>query len=236
MEVQDWVRVGVVALLGVPSGWLAAVLIDRIPEEHPLFRPFPGAPFVAGLTRRTGLLVYLVTALAFGLTAARFESTRILVPYLVFVLGAVALSVIDLRTLRLPNRLVFPLLGAGVVLLGLVELSLDRPQHLTQAAAGAVFYFGFLGVAALVYPAGMGLGDVKASLVLGLYVGFLGSDTAEALALVLYAMLIGFALGSIAGIGVLVARRRSEAYPFGPFLFAGAFAVILLSDRILDGA
>lgn len=235
MEVQDWVRLGVVALAGLPAGWFVAVLVDRIPDKRPLFRPFPAVPVVEGVSGRLAVGLGLLTVVAFGLFADRFASNLLLVPYLVLVVAGLALSVIDLRTLRLPDRLVFPLIGTGAVLLTLAELGLDRPQRLTYAAVGAAFYFGFLFLANLVYPAGMGFGDVKMSLALGMYVGFLGADVSQALALVLYAMLLGFVLGSVAGVAVLVARGRSASYPFGPFLVVGTLVVVLLSDRLADG-
>jgi prepilin signal peptidase PulO-like enzyme (type II secretory pathway) len=47
-------------------------------------------------------------------------------------------------------------------------------------------------------------------------------------------MLMGFLLGSVVGVGVLIARGRSAGYPFGPFLALGAVAVVLLSSQILD--
>ena len=94
-------------------------------------------------------------------------------------------------------------------------------------------YFVFLFVAHIVYPPGMGFGDVKMSLVLGLHLGFLAVSWETTLALVLWAMLAGFGLGSIAGIGVLIVRGKSAGYPFGPFLAFGAVLVILFSDAVI---
>ena len=67
----------------------------------------------------------------------------------------------------------------------------------------------------------MGFGDVKLAAVMGLYVGWLGTTFTEALVLVLWAMLIGFATGSVYGFGVLIRRRRNRPFPFGPFLALG---------------
>jgi leader peptidase (prepilin peptidase)/N-methyltransferase len=80
----------------------------------------------------------------------------------------------------------------------------------------------------------MGFGDVKVSLVLGLFLGWLASNWTEALAIVLYAMLGGFVLGSIVGVAVLISRGRSAGYPFGPFLALGAVAATLLSESIVS--
>ena len=73
------------------------------------------------------------------------------------------------------------------------------PSRIRYALVGAALYFGFLFVAHLISPRGMGFGDVKLAAVMGLYVGWLGSTLREALALVLWAMLIGFLAGSVFG-------------------------------------
>ena len=62
----------------------------------------------------------------------------------------------------------------------------------------------------------MGFGDVKLAALMGLYVGWLGTTTLDAVVLVLWAMLIGFVAGSVIGVVLLVARRRNRPFPFGP--------------------
>ena len=81
----------------------------------------------------------------------------------------------------------------------------------TPSPAAAI-YFGFLFVAHLISPRGMGFGDVKLAAVMGLYVGWLGTTFVDALALVLWAMLIGFAVGSVFGF----VRARHAAGATGP--------------------
>ena len=89
-------------------------------------------------------------------------------------------------------------------------------------------YFGFLLVVHLAYPRGMGFGDVKLAALMGLYLGWLGSSWVVALSLVLWAMLIGFVVGSVVGIGLLIVRRRNEPMPFAPFLALGTVVVVLV--------
>ncbi|KKL44789.1 hypothetical protein LCGC14_2362180, partial [marine sediment metagenome] len=65
-----------------------------------------------------------------------------------------------------------------------------------------------------IYPAGMGMGDVKLAAVMGL---FLGSAVAPAL-------LVSFAAGALMGVGILIARgaaARKQGIPFAPFLALG---------------
>jgi prepilin signal peptidase PulO-like enzyme (type II secretory pathway) len=76
---------------------------------------------------------------------------------------------------------------------------------------------------------------VKLAAVMGLYVGWLGSSLQEALALVLWAMLIGFLSGTLVGLLLLVVRRGSRPFPFGPFLAVGTVAAVMLSESLVPG-
>ena len=76
------------------------------------------------------------------------------------------------------------------------------------------------------------LSSVKLAALLGLYVGWLATSGLTAVVLVLYAMLVGFLVGSVVGI-VLFAFRGRPPYPFGPFLIGGAIVVIAFSTQLL---
>jgi leader peptidase (prepilin peptidase) / N-methyltransferase len=127
----------------------------------------------------------------------------------------VVLSVIDLRSRRLPNRIVLP--AAAIVLAAQIAISPARAPEWIVAAAGAS---GFLLAASLLNPAGLGMGDVKLALLLGAALGWA----------VLGALLIGFAAAGAAGL-VLIARNgwaaRGTAIPLAPFLAAGALAALV---------
>jgi leader peptidase (prepilin peptidase) / N-methyltransferase len=77
---------------------------------------------------------------------------------------------------------------------------------------------------AFVYPNGIGWGDVKLSGVIGLYLGWFGVST------LLAGLVGGYLLAAVTGIGLIVARRatRKSQIPFGPFMIAGALAVLLV--------
>ena len=99
------------------------------------------------------------TALAVGITVWRLPGTWALVPFLGLVVVAVALSWIDLRERRLPNRIVLPAIAASVpLLLGAAVLDGDLARWLTALAGGAALFVLYL-VLALVSPRGMGMGD-----------------------------------------------------------------------------
>jgi leader peptidase (prepilin peptidase)/N-methyltransferase len=134
-----------------------------------------------------------------------------------FVATLTLLSAIDLRHRILPNRIVLP--AAGAVLVAHVAIAPERALEWVLAALGASL---LLFLPLLVYPSGMGMGDVKLALLLG---AGLGGDVFVALAL-------GFVLVVPVGIVLLVrggAAARKTAIPFGPFLAAGAVAVLFLA-------
>lgn len=139
----------------------------------------------------------------------------------------IAVSVIDVQQMRIPDVIVLPALVTSIALVVVVSLAEGRPRDIAIAAVGAGLYFGFLLFVHLVYPRGMGFGDVKLAALMGLYLGWLGSSWIESVALVLWAMLIGFVAGSAVGIVLLVIRRRNEPMPFAPFLALGTIVVVL---------
>jgi leader peptidase (prepilin peptidase)/N-methyltransferase len=101
-------------------------------------------------------VVELLTALVFAAVVLVRGFDDDLVLELPFVAALIALAGIDLDHKLLPNRIVYPMAAYGVIATLLVDRG-DLVEHLV-AGAGA---FTFLLVAALAYPRGMGMGDVK---------------------------------------------------------------------------
>lgn len=229
---MDELRVLAAVVLALPAGWLALVFADRVPGARPTFRPWPAVPFPRGLSLGDGF-VYPVTAAAFVLAALRFDEPAFLAGYLALFTVLIGLSVIDIQTLRLPDRLVFPSILVGAAAVGVSAVADGSITPVVGALTGAALYFGFLLAAHLIHPAGMGFGDVKLAFLMGMALGWPTHGGLQVLALVMWAMLAGFGLGSVIGIGILVVRGRSAAYPFGPFLALGAGAVILAAPHLL---
>jgi leader peptidase (prepilin peptidase) / N-methyltransferase len=132
----------------------------------------------------------------------------------------VAVSATDLEHRIVPNRIVLP--GAAVVLAAQTALH-PSPEW----ALGALGASGFLFLAALAYPAGMGMGDVKLALLLG---AMLGRSAAVAL-------MVGMIAALIPSI-VLLARHGSKArkmgIPFAPFLALGGVVALFAGERLID--
>ena len=118
----------------------------------------------------------------------------------------------------IPNKI---LLVAAV--LGVAIAAVGDPSSLPERAIAAAAAGGILFLVVLAYPKGMGLGDVKLTAVMGLY---LGRNVAPA---VLVALLVGSVVG-LAMIARQGAAARKQAIPFGPFLALGG-VVGLLAGR-----
>jgi leader peptidase (prepilin peptidase) / N-methyltransferase len=141
----------------------------------------------------------------------------------VLILIVVPAAVIDLEHRIIPNRIT----AVGAALALAIGVGLDpagEPGRLIAAAAAG----GFLLLAALAYPGGMGMGDVKLAGMMGL---FLGASVAPAL---LVALLVGVAVGILvlARSGAQAGRRT--AIPFGPSLALGALLAVFVGHPLVD--
>jgi len=164
--------------------------------------------------------VELATA---GLVAACvvvFGLTGIAVLSAFFCTVLVAITSTDLTHRIVPNRIVIP--AAAIVLIA--HTALDPSPAWAVGALGAS---GFLFVAALAYPAGMGMGDVKLALLLGAMLG----------KLVAVGLMLGMLFALVPSV-VLLARHGSAArkmgIPFAPFLALGAVVALFAGNELLS--
>ncbi|MCR6647357.1 MAG: prepilin peptidase [Cellulomonas sp.] len=176
-------------------------------------------------------LVELGTGVLFALTAWWTGPEWVLPALLYLVAISVALALIDIDTHRLPNAIVLPSYPVAVVLLALASWNPTGDsdwQALVRALIGGAVLYAVYFVTVLVYPAGMGFGDVKLAGVLGLYLGWFGWG---ALALGWFA---AFVLGGVYAV-VLLARGRAgrkSAIPFGPWMLLGAAFGIVAGEPL----
>ena len=228
---NDLVFVALVAVAGAVVGWAMRPTLARFDAAVPARVPVPE----------------VVTAAVFALAAAQYDDWRLLA-MLVLLAACVALSIVDLRQYRLPNAVLFPAIAvaAGIIVIGeLVDGDVDA---IVSAAVAAVLYSGLLFVMHLINPAGMGFGDVKLAVLLGMFVGWVADSNLDAVRAVMIALMIGSALGVLlGGIRLLIGRSflpdpeegsagegwRRQTFPFGPPLMVGAAVVALYPATVL---
>lgn len=238
----------VAAVLGLCVGSFLNVVIWRLPRRESLSRPpshCPGCntplrpldniPVLSWLALRGRCrtcsmrisvrypIVEALTAVLWWGAAVRIGPHWELADYCVFFAALIALSGIDLDHHLLPSRIIYPAAGASLVLLGVASGLESRPRAAVDGLVGGALAFALLFLIHLVQPRGMGFGDVRLAGLIGLNVGWLG------LGRVGVALLAGFILGSVGGLGLMMLGKagRKTRIPFGPFLAAGAVVAVL---------
>ncbi len=236
------------AVGGAAFGSFINVLAYRLPRGESLLRPgshcpscgtpikpYDNVPIIGWLllrghcrscgeriSPRYPIVEALTAALCVAVVATQSGAATIALD-LLLVLVLVPVSLIDLDHRIIPNRIV----GPAAVLAVLLGTVLDPGGELERLIAGACAG-GFLLIAALLYPRGMGMGDVKLA-------GFIGLCLGRAVG---PAMFIALIAGVVAG-AVLAARHgtraaRKTAIPFGPFLAFGAIVAVFAGDAIVS--
>ena len=192
---------------------------------EPISARYPAVELATGLFF-TGVLVW---ALNGGIPKDNEVAFLVaLAAFLYLAAISVALTMIDLDTHTLPNKIVLPAYIVGAVLLGASALLAGDFDALLRAAIGmAAMYVAYFAMF-FAYPAGMGFGDVKLAGVLGLFLGWVGWGP---LAVGAFA---AFVLGGIFSITLLALRKvnRKSGIPFGPWMLAGAWVGIFAGGVI----
>ncbi len=235
-------------VMGAVVGSFLNVVVHRLPRHESLakpashcpkcdtpVRPYDNIPILSWLILRGRCrtcgepisprypFVEAATAvLCVGAVLAHHTATGIALS-IALILIVIPAALIDLEHRIIPNRLT----ALGAVLAIALGTALDpsgEPERLIAGAAAG----GFLLIAALAYPGGMGMGDVKLAGVMGL---FLGAAVAPA---ILIALLAGVLFGV-----VVMARKgahagRRTAVPFGPFLALGAIVAVYAGQPMVE--
>ena len=219
----------------LPRGESLATPASRCPGCDTPIKPYDNVPVISWLLLRgrcrsckTSIawrypLVELVTALLMALAVVVVGPNEDVWLGLAFVVLLVPVTVIDIDFRIIPNKLLIAGAIAALAILALTQAG-DIPEHLIAAFAAG----GFLLIAAIAYPGGMGMGDVKLAFVMGL---FLGRDVGVA-------MLAGLLAGSVVGVAIMARKGATEgrktAIPFGPFLAFGGLVGLLAGEPVVD--
>lgn len=235
------------AILGLAVGSFLNVVVWRLPRGESLNRPGSHCPgcdhavrahdnvpvlswlALRGRCRDCGMrvsarypLVEAATAaLWVAVVAAGWGDATEIVLGLVFVTMLVPVVLIDLDHRLILNKLTYPAAILALVI-GLVMDPAGVPEQLIAGLAAG----GFFLAAALARPGGMGLGDVKLAVVMGL---FLGRSVAPA---VFVALISGVLVGGIIFARIGVREGRKAKVPFGPFLGLGALVGLFAGPAI----
>lgn len=250
------VLVVVAGVLGLLIGSFLNVVVWRVPRGESIVSPPSACPrcghrirardnvpvlswlLLRGRCRDCGApisrrypLVEAATGLLFALTAWLTGPSWTL-PGLLYLVGiGGALALIDVDVHRLPDAIVLPSYPVAVALLALASWNPGGEADwaaLVRAAIGAGAMFAVYFLLVLVYPAGMGFGDVKLAGLLGLYLGWFGWG---ALGLGFFA---AFLLGGLYSLALMAAGRagRKSGIPFGPWMILGAVVGIAAGQAV----
>jgi leader peptidase (prepilin peptidase)/N-methyltransferase len=216
-----------VAVVAAVASWhlprAIAALPERDPDDEATYAMVAGARGLRPALATVGAII------GGALGWARAGEPDVVAFAVLGVLG-VGMGYVDLRRHLLPDRFTVPALVAGAVLLAAAAAAGGSPGWTgyarAWACAGGLLLVYLL--MALVYPAGLGLGDVKLAGALGLHLGWLGW----------WGPVVGtfaaFVIGGLVGIVLLAAGRatRRTAVPFGPSMLIGALAAVLWGEQV----
>jgi leader peptidase (prepilin peptidase) / N-methyltransferase len=235
-------------VFGAMIGSFLNVVVYRLPRRESLIRPASHCPACgvgvkpydnvpvlswlllrgrcrscsAPISRRYPLVEALTALLCVGAVLSGGSAATIALN-VVFILLLVPIALIDVEHRIIPNRLT----ALGAMLALAIGTALDpsgEPERLIAAAVAG----GALLVAALAYPGGMGMGDVKLAGVMGL---FLGSAVAPAMLVALFA---GVLFGALVVTQKGARATRKMAIPFGPFLAFGSVLAVFTGEPLVN--
>lgn len=243
-----------VALLGLAIGSFLTVVISRVPAGQSVVSP-PSAcprcgkrlawwvniPVLAWIALRGRSVccatpipwmypaVELLTGLSFLAVWAWQGMHFMTINYLVFAAICVALSVIDLQTYRLPDAIVLPSIAFFSLSVPLA-VYLDDGRFAWTAWLGGILFSGTLFALAIIKPGGMGMGDVKLAVVLGMFLG------SVSLLHVLAGFILATFCGGVHGVVKMALTKGPDRrkFPFGPALMVGAWVALVGGESIID--
>ncbi len=232
-------------IAGLAVGSFLEVVIYRLPRKISIVRPasfcpyckrriafYDNIPLLSFLILRgrcryckakipiTSPVVEILTSLLFMVNYIFFGLSINTIIGILLCSSLIVVSFIDINFRIIPNVVVLPLTLVGLALNILLE-----PSKWWMPLAFSSGAFLFMLIIHLIYPKGMGMGDVKLSLMIG---AFLIRNSIPAL-------FLGFLTGSIYGISLIVIKRRKlkQAIPFGPFISLGSIISLFCGNNIL---
>lgn len=231
------------AVLGAVFGSFANVCIWRLPREESVVWPSSHCPACGNAIRARHLvpvlswlvlrgkcadcngpisirypLVELAMAVLFAVIGWRWQLSIQTLTYCILTLALVIAAATDFSHREIPDQVS---LGASAVLAAIALLT----PHRWEALLGGAILFGFLLLIAVASRGGMGGGDIKLSLAIGLALGW---------RLGIVALIAAFFAGGLLAVGLLLKGARGKTVPFGPFLALGAWVAMFFGQWLID--
>jgi prepilin signal peptidase PulO-like enzyme (type II secretory pathway) len=251
-----WIVAALIVVGGLAVGWAAAHLVHRYREDeesetavlgdatcahcqHVLEQADTAPPgwWLRGRTcpnchqplPNSWIAVQLAVPVLGLAMLATFGLVWSLIPFLWLVPVLVVAAAVDIRTMLIPRRIVWVGFWVGLALLTATTLVTGSVEDLLRSLAGAALFFGILFITHMISPGGMGFGDVRLALLLGLYLGRIS------LMLTVVGLFLACVFGVAMGLAVRRASHGEKHFPFGPGLALGTMVAIFFWSPILNG-
>jgi len=245
MGIREVIFYLIFIITGLAVGSFLEVVIYRVPRKLSIVRPgsfctnckkkialYDNIPVLSYIILRgrcryckskipvKSLLVEIITSLLFLANYIIFGLSISTAIGIIFCCALIAVSFIDIEFKIIPNVIVLPLTVVGLAL----NIASD-PSNWWMPLAFSVGAFVFMLIIHLISPRGMGMGDVKLSLMAG---AFLVRNVVSGL-------FLGFLLGSLYGLSLIIIKRKKlkQAIPFGPFISLGSIISLFWGNYIL---
>lgn len=234
----------IVFIAGLIIGSFLNIIIYKIPRKISVFKPYAvcfdcrhnspaihSFPVLAALSGKNkcnncgnsipakSFMVEILHALIYVLVYLNFGISLKALSGAVLSSILIAVAFIDWEYMIIPNILVLPF-----TVVGLIISIIGNLKNWWMPLVFSLGAFVFMFIIHIIYPKGMGMGDVKLALMMG---AFLVKN-------VIFGIFAGFLLGAVSGIILIALKKKKlkQFIPFGPFLSAGGMAALFFGDFI----
>lgn len=169
-------------------------------------------------------IIFLVTSLQLRVTSY-WEIINLLI-YLVIASLLIFNLVFDLKYMILPDFINYSLIGLSIILLVIKGGHIGPPVQNVIVGFGALLFFFILNRIKIRGSEAMGMGDVKYSLFMGLFLGWPN---------ILVAIYFAFVVGAITSLILLSFKliKKEKPIPFGPFLIIGTVVAKIWGTQLI---
>ena len=172
----------------------------------------------------TGIVFVLIANLVWPImTIASIITSLFLIAISCFL---IIIFVYDFKYLLILDKVIYPLIVIILLYQTYNHFILGEKILIQAILSGVIASLAFFLVVFFTKGKGMGLGDVKFAIAMGLFLGFPN---------ILVGLFFAFTIGAIIGVGLILARKKGlkSEVPFGPFLVVGTFIGLFWGEAIV---